>query len=589
MKKIFNYAMYVSLLTIALSFTACQDEFEEINTGEEPTAITANSSTADLIQRTSSNDGSCDNIVDGTSCFEINFPYTVEVNGLVLTIESEDDLDQIEEIFDSIEDDENLLDIIFPITVTAGDFSEITINGLEDLRELAAECKEGGDDDDIECIDFVYPITLFTFNVNLEQTSSVVVESDRDLRLFFKDLGDDNLINFDFPISLKLYDETIISVANNEELATAIENAKDMCDEDDDDDYNDDDFDEDEFKNELVECVWFVTEFKRNDVDQTPQYVNYILNFKEDGTVVTGFTGATTVEGTWSTTVGDDGAELTMEFDATTDFNLEWNVYDLGDDKIKLYNNDSNRIVMKQFCEQDLPEVTVESITETLRDCTWVIKTVKNNGDQIDRLVGNEFEFQADGVITLSNDNTVSEGTWAITTNTQGRFVVAITMGDEGAVSFEWLLTDLKERIIKFNIEETFYELVIVKKCIDDDEEEEDITFVKNKFNDTEWDVAYFAENNDESTDLFADVKLYLDNDGSLEVRNLNGEIYSNGSWFVYRNAFSGKLEMIISFETGSNYLPLANDYQILEIDDMRLELKHENETGLYDHLVLEK
>ena len=63
--------MYVSLLTIALSFTACQNEFEEINTGEETTAIAANSFTADLIQRTSSNDGSCDNIVDGTSCFEI--------------------------------------------------------------------------------------------------------------------------------------------------------------------------------------------------------------------------------------------------------------------------------------------------------------------------------------------------------------------------------------------------------------------------------------------------------------------------------------------------------------------------------------
>jgi len=589
MKNIFNYAMYVSLLAIALSFTACQDEIEEINTGKETTTITANSSTADLIQRTSSNDGSCDNIVDGTSCFQINFPYTVEVNGLTLTIESEDDLDQIEEIFDSIEDDENLLDIIFPITVTAGDFSEITINGLEDLRELAAECKEGGDDDDIECIDFVYPMTLFTFNVNLEQTSTVVVESDRDLRLFFKDMGDDNLISFDFPISLELYDETTITVESNEELATAIENAKDICDEDDDDDYNDDDFNEDEFKEELVECVWFVTEFKRNDVDQTPQYVNYILNFKEDGTVITGFTGATTVEGSWSTTVGDDGAQLTMEFESNTDFNLEWNVYDLGDDKIKLYNDDSNRIVMKQFCEEDLPEVTVEGITETLRECTWVIKTVKNNGDQINRLLGSEFEFLADGVITLSNENTVSDGTWAITTNAQGRFVVAIIMGDEGAVSFEWLLTDLKDRIIKFNIEETFYELVIVKNCIDDVAEEEDITFIKNIFNDTEWNVTYFAENNDESTDLFTDVKLYLDNDGSLEVRNLNGEVYSNGSWFVYRNAFSGKLEMIISFETGSNYLPLANDYQVLEIDEMRIELKHENETGLYDHLVLER
>lgn len=588
MKKIFNYAMYVSLLTIALSFTACQDEFEEINTGEEPTAITANSSTADLIQRTSSNDGSCDNIVDGTSCFEINFPYTVEVNGMVLTIESEDDLDQIEEIFDSVEDDENLLDIIFPITVTAGDFSEITINGLEDLRELAAECKEGGDDDDIECIDFVYPITLFTFNVNLEQTSSVVVESDRDLRLFFKDLGDDNLISFDFPISLKLYDETILTVESNEELATAIENAKDMCDEDDDDDYNDDDFNEDEFKNELVECVWFVTEIKRNAVDQTPQYENYILNFKEDGTVVTGFSGATTFEGTWSSTIGDDGAKLTMEFDATTDFNLEWNVYDLGDDKIKLYSDDSNRIIMKQFCTEDLPEVSVESITETLRECTWVIKTVKNNGEQINRLLGSEFEFQADGVITLSNENNVSLGTWAITTNTQGRFVVAITMGDEGAVSFEWLLTDLKDRIIKFNIEETFYELVIVKNC-DNIEEEEDVVFIKSLFDDTAWDITYFAENGDETTEGYLGLQLFINNDGSLEVRNLNGEVFSNGSWFVFRNAFSGKLEMIISFETGSNYLPLSNDYQILEIDDMRIELKHYNQNGLYDHLVLER
>ncbi|MGB2759408.1 MAG: hypothetical protein WBC58_05580 [Maribacter stanieri] len=587
MKKIFNYAMYVSLLTIALSFTACQDEIEEINTGEEPQTITANSTTADLIQRTSSNDGSCDNIVDGTSCYQINFPYTVEVNGLTLTIESEDDIEQIEDIFDSVEDDENLLDIIFPITVTAGDFSEITINGLEDLRELAAECKEGGDDDDIECIDFVYPMTLFSFNVNLEQTNTIEVTSDRELRLFFKDLDDDNLISFDFPLTLKLHDQTTITVENNQELASAIENAKDDCDEDDDDDYNDDDFDLDEINEELVECVWFVTEFKRNDIDQTPQYVNYILNFKEDGTVLTGFTGATTVEGTWTSTVGDDGVKLTMDFELNTDFNLEWDVYDLGDDKIKLYSDDSNRIVMKQFCDEDLVEETVESITETLRECAWVIKTAKNNDVQINRLLGDEFEFQVDGVVTLTNETTVTEGTWTVSTNTQGVFVVAIVMEDESAVSYEWLLTDLEDDIVKFNVEETFYELVIVKKCIDDDED--DIEFIETIFDDTEWDIAYFAENNDESTTLFADVKLYLDDDGSLEVRNLNGEVFSNGSWFVYRNDFNGKLEMIISFEPGSNYLPLANDYQILEVDDMRIELKHENDTDLYDHLILER
>ncbi|MDP5061154.1 MAG: hypothetical protein NWP64_04475, partial [Maribacter sp.] len=236
-----------------------------------------------------------------------------------------------------------------------------------------------------------------------------------------------------------------------------------------------------------------------------------------------------------------------------------------------------------------LQPVTAESITETMSDCSWMIKRLKNNGDQINGLLGSELEFQAEGVLTLTNDAIVSEGTWVVTTNQQGEWVVAMTMSDEPTVSFDWLLTDLKVGIVKFNVEEEFYELVIVKKCIDDNDEEEDITFIKSLFNNTEWDIAYFAENEDESTELFADVKLYLENDGTLEVRNLNGEVYSNGTWFVYRNDFSGKIEMIISFESGSNYEPLANDYQILEIDEKRIELKHENDTGLYDHLVLER
>lgn len=588
MKKFFSYTMYVSLLIIALSLTSCQDEFEEISTSDEPQTITANSSTADLIQRTSTNDGSCDNIVDGTSCFEVKFPYAVEVNGLQLTIESRDDLQQIEEIFDSVDDDENLLDILFPIIITAGDFSEITINGLEELHALADECKEDGDDDDIECIDFVYPMSLYTFNVNLEQTSTVIVESDRDLRLFFKDIGENNLVSFDFPISLELYDDTKITVQSNEELASAIENAKDACDEDDDDDYNDDDFNEVDFNAALVECVWFIKEFKRNDTDQTAQYIDYILNFKEDGTVLSGLNGITAIEGTWSTTVGDDGAMLNMVFETSVDFTLNWNVYDIGDDRIKLFNGEGNRIIMKQICEEDLLEINPDMIREILNECSWVIKRVKNNGEHINRLLGSEFEFKTDGVITLTHEETISEGTWDITTNAQGRLVVAITLGDEQAVSFEWLLSDLKDRFIKFTIEDTAYELVIVKKCVDV-EDEEDVVFIRGLFNDAVWDIAYFAENDDDTTEVYADVKLFIDNDGSLEVKNLDGEVFSKGRWFAYRNAFSGQLELIIAFAQGSNYLPLANDYKIIESMNNRIELKHENEGGGYDNLVLER
>ncbi len=152
-------------------------------------AIAASSTTAKLIEDTCSNDGSFDNIVDESSCFNINFPYRVKANGVDLTINSIDDLDSIEEIFDALEEDEDIIDIIFPITITLADYAEITINGIEDLRGIAKECREGGDDDDIECIDFVYPITLYTFDLNNEETGNFTVESDKNLRRFFAGLG----------------------------------------------------------------------------------------------------------------------------------------------------------------------------------------------------------------------------------------------------------------------------------------------------------------------------------------------------------------------------------------------------------------
>ncbi len=69
--------------------------------------------------------------------------------------------------------------------------------------------------------------------------------------------------------------------------------------------------------------------------------------------MVTGFRGATTIEGTWSTTVNDDGAKLNMEFDLSVDFNLEWNVYDIGDDRIKLYNGEGNRMDNEKSVKED--------------------------------------------------------------------------------------------------------------------------------------------------------------------------------------------------------------------------------------------
>lgn len=586
MKKFFKYTMYVSLLTVALSFTSCQDEFEVINTGTEPQAITANSSTAQLIQHTSSNDGSFDNIVDGTSCFDIKFPYIVEVNGLELTIDSREDLHQIEEIFDAIDDDLDFLEILFPITITAGDFSEITINGLQDLRELAAECKEGGDDDDIECIDFVYPMTMYTFNVNLEQTSNVVVKSDRDLRIFFKDLDENKLISFDFPISLKLYDGTTVTVANNEELAREIENAKDNCDEDDDNDYNDDDFNEDSFNDKLIECVWFVKEFKRNDINQTIQYVDYILNFKEDGTVITGFRGATTIAGTWSTTVGDDGAKLNMEFETSVDFNLEWNVYDIGDNRIKLFNGESNRIIMKQICVEDLAEANPDTLREILKECSWVIKKVKQQGEELDRLLGYEFKFMAEGIITLSNGVNTSEGTWEIALNAEQKLVMAITMGEEPGVSFEWPIREMANNRLKFEVDEIGYELVMQRVC-DNNNADGDVAEIRNFMMGGEWIVASYMEGDVNMTDMYGGYSLGFMAENQVSVME-GGQAFGSGLWRVLRNS-DEKLKVYLNFGENMPFDELTDDWDFVSVVDGRIELKDISGDGTITTLVLEK
>jgi hypothetical protein len=586
MKKFLNYAAYISLFVVALNFTSCQDEFEEINTGEEPQAIMANSSTATLVKNTSTNDGSFDNIVDGASCFDIKFPYTVTVNGIELTIDTREDLHIIEEIFDAIDNDEDFLEILFPITITTGDFTEITINGIEDLRELAAQCKEGGEDDDIECIDFVYPMTLFTFDINLQQTGSVLVESDRDLRRFFGGLDDNDLVSFDFPISLKLYDGTTLEVNSNEELVRAIENAKDACDEDDDDDYNDDDFDEERLDFCLTECPWYVKEIRRNDVEQTAQYIDYIFDFMEDGTVNVKDRAGMNVTGTWESRVGDNGAVLVMEFETLVDFTLEWQVYEIDDHRIKLFNGESNRIVMKQICEEDVVPANPDTLREILRECEWIIKKVKNQGEEIDRLLGYEFKFMSEGVVTLSNGINTSEGTWEIGFNEEQKLVMAITMGDEPGVSFEWPVRDLTNKRLKFEVEEIGYELVLERNC-DDNEDDRSVPQIREVLINGDWSVTTYIEGDTNKTEIYGGYSIQLLEDHQISIKE-GGEAFGEGLWRVLRNS-EERLKVYLNFGANMPFDELTDDWLFVSMTSVSLELIRLNEDGTTDILIMER
>ena len=65
-------------------------------------------------------------------------------------------------------------------------------------------------------------------------------------------------------------------------------------------------------------------EFKRNNQDNTAEYKEYALNFKEDGVVKMRARNGDILTGTWSTRVTDRGALLKLEFETLADFTLEW-------------------------------------------------------------------------------------------------------------------------------------------------------------------------------------------------------------------------------------------------------------------------
>ena len=682
MKQIIKNLMYTGLFSLALIFNSCQEEFEEIIDVNNQETITANSTTANLIINTSANDGSFDNIVDGASCISINFPYTVEIGGVQITIDSREDLNLIEQIFDEFENDDDILELIFPIVITLEDFTEITIGNIEDLRELIAECNEGADDDDIECIDFVYPITLFTFNIDRQQTGSFVINSDMELRRFFANLEDDDIISVDFPIALEKFDGTEIVVTNNAELARALEFAKNECDEDDDNDFNDDDFSLERLDALLIECPWLVRDIRRDGTNQTDQFFDYLMNFTEDGEVVVRDREGNMLTGTWGTSITDRGVLLDLEFDVLASFSLQWLVYDIGDGRIKLFGDDNNRIILKQSCDDngstecnpavvaeylesgcvwqiadtdldidfdgtidfsnrnihaflnngafadegnwevtdqglrfnnlidrigllagdwiivecsetriklensngrfvvlekncDIDVPTLDSLRSILRECEWVIRRVKNQGEEINRLLGFKFQFMAEGVVTLSNSLTTSEGTWEVGLNEDMQLALLISLGD-GAVDFDWPLRDLDNERLVFEVEEIDYELTLQRVC-DDNASDSDVPEIRNILLGGQWIITTFEVNGDNMIAAYDGFDFNFSNMNQVEV-SVNDDLVSLGLWRVLRNA-DDNLKLFLNFsDPGNNFAPLTAAYYIQEFTSDNIVLVFESE-----------
>lgn len=581
MSRILSILLALSLLVA----TGCQTEFEDFPPENSGESITANSVTADYVVRTSAMDGSYDNIVDRASCIALDFPYVVVVNDIEILIESVQDLRFIEEVFDESDIDNDFLELIFPITVITSGHTKVVVNSPEELRELAEECIEDGDDDDIECIDFVYPVTVFTFDSETQQTSSVTLESDREMYRFFKSLDDETRVGFRFPVTLETFEGVRIQVNNHEELKRVFEEYKELCDEDDDNDWNDDDFTKERFEKYLVECPWNVVQFVRDGTNQTDQYEAYLMIFKEDGTVKVRDRLGNFLNGEWSVEMGDRGVMIELEFGVLVDFNLQWFVYEIEEGKIKLYS-ETSKIIMKQNCDPDPdPAATLRMI---LKECSWVIRHVRQQGEPVRRLLGYEFNFRAEGLVTLSNSVNTYDGTWEVGTNAEGMMVLAINIADEPALNFEWPLADLRDDRLIFGIEDIGYELFLQRVC-DDNAGDDDVEYIREIMGTGQWMLANFESNYNTSAEAFLAYTFMFGAEHLMSMTLGETGTTEAGIWRVLRNS-DGQLKVYLNGGENDPLNLLTDCYYIGSITENRIELHVQSETdGSFKVIVFER
>ncbi|WP_223032798.1 hypothetical protein [Hanstruepera marina] len=349
--------LHLFVLTTLILFGCRTEETEYIEAPTDET-IQPNSVIANLMKWTASNDGSIDNIIDYANCFTIQLPVSVTANGIQVTINTIDDYNTIESIFDELDDDTDTIVISYPITIILDDFTEVSIASYTELLGFANTCNgENESDDDIECIDFIYPISASVFNVNNELIDTIYFNDDSELYSFLDEIESSDIVSLNFPITVILYDDTQLIVNSQNELELTIQNFANSCDEDDDYDFNDDDCDNctpSQLESILTDCPnWIVDKLERFGNDYDDFYDGYIFNFFTDGSIVVEY-GSNTDYGTWSTSGTGNNIVVEIDIPDLPYCNNNWNLHEIqqntGETKVDFRVGDDDRLRYESTC-----------------------------------------------------------------------------------------------------------------------------------------------------------------------------------------------------------------------------------------------
>jgi hypothetical protein len=345
--KIVELNALLILLVSVFILSSCRTEDEELINPDAQEQLRANSVLADLIARVALKDGSWDNILDKASCFTLQLPVTVFIQSSEINVASEDDFNTIQEAINAAPDELATLDFQYPITILLADYTEVTLNNETELEEKVALCNTDTDED-IECVDFQYPLSYSVFNQNNEFLDVVTITTDAAHYAFVLSIVADDIISINFPFTLLFTDASSLGITSTVELQEAIENVIDTCDENDDiDEDEEEEEEEEEEENQIGVFIEDCSDLNILIFDANPGTTDFNLFFQDNGLLLA-FSPTLGFAGTWELTQvgGEDGVVLALPDGVSLGLNTTWALDSITNGIIVLSNGSGSVLVL---------------------------------------------------------------------------------------------------------------------------------------------------------------------------------------------------------------------------------------------------
>lgn len=446
----FQPKIYHLLFICILFFVSCENEATQLNIPNAIETITANTSLSNLMLRTSANVTSNDDVLDNTSCFSVELPATVTIGNITITIENEDGLEELEELLESFEN--QIPEFVFPITIISADYTETVIQNQAQLEAIIDNCVE---DDTIECVNFVYPISFSELNTQFVIINTVTVNSNEELYAYLEGLDDNDadLVALNFPVTLQFATGETLEVNSNIELSDAISSVGEDCEVDELENCN-----ANQTIESLKECVWHLD-------DEFDDFDSLTATFNDDFTLeINGPDLNQPITGDWEITEDSNSDEVYLLISnlsaLSEDLNGNWLIIECDEDELTIQKDDFV-LELDKDCDDSSLDCSAENLAYDLTQCYWFGSSELLDDSE------NKFTFNDNGVVNVFlNNESVEIGTWIIDITSDDLNLILDLSDNYQILTGIWSVVECNDGFYNF-VNENNQILMLEQECFD--------------------------------------------------------------------------------------------------------------------------